>query len=457
MAFSEHLPNYLTVKAVLPNHPIYFQLKDRNQSVGKNPTVSFPNLIEKYVPEFKNGSSSMLHPYLINGHFQTAYASLKKFQDIDQVKYKRLVLNYSDGGEGTVDFVVNEEKGSTEKAIKPYSPKFQKFLPSKSFYSFFSPNDPRLKSDDTKPLVIVLHGLAGGSSESYVRSLVHNITENYGFEACVLNARGCCHSTITTPQLYNCGWTNDIRHCVNTLKSMYPNRKFYMVGFSLGASVLTNYLGEEGENSQISCAIAVSLPWNLTNASHYINSTTIGKRVYSQALCKSLVRLTHRHIEELRKSPTFESVYSTRFESIKFLDEFDNFFTGPMFGYKDGVHYYEDASAYQRLPFIRTPFIAINARDDPITGPVFPEKEFQQNPYTVLIETDIGGHVAWFNGEKGKRWYLEPICRFLSTYHKEISSKGYEPVAPPNTSPSKGQSYVMTTYRKQIASINDKV
>lgn len=441
MVLTEYLPNYLTVKAIHPKTPIKFESKT-NPKNG----ITIPQLIDKFVPEFQNGASNLLSPFLVNGHLQTAYASVRSFKGIDQVTYKRLVLNYKCGGEGTVDFAVKDILPDE----LPHQPQFQKNLPSDTHYTFFPPDDARLTSDDSKPMLIVLHGLAGGSSESYVRSLVHCITHVYNFEACVLNARGCCQSSITTPQLYNGGWTNDIRYFIKQLREMYPNRKFYMVGYSLGASVLTNYLGEEGDKSDISCSITVSVPWDLERSAYFINGTKMGQIFYSPALCKSLMNLTNSHLDELHNDERFQTIYTANVNRIKTLQQFDDCFTGPLFNYKDGMSYYKDASSYQRLPLIRTPLLALNALDDPITGAdSLPEKQIEENPYTMMIETDIGGHVAWFENSSGKRWYTEPICKFLSSFHDEIASKDLKLVVDKDKLPTSDRPYVMTTYRDE--------
>lgn len=98
-----------------------------------------------------------------------------------------------------------------------------------------------LGSDDKKPMLIALHGLTGGSHEVYLRAvLAPLITKENGFAACVINARGCAMSKITTRQLFNARFTGDIRETAKFLKRIYPNRPLFVVGFSMGANILTN-------------------------------------------------------------------------------------------------------------------------------------------------------------------------------------------------------------------------
>ena len=57
-------------------------------------------------------------------------------------------------------------------------------------------------------MLVVAHGLTGGSHEAYVRAVLANVTPNtdaggLGFRAVVLNFRGCNGSPVVTPRLYH--------------------------------------------------------------------------------------------------------------------------------------------------------------------------------------------------------------------------------------------------------------
>jgi len=49
---------------------------------------------------------------------------------------------------------------------------------------------------------------------------------------------------------------------LNYIKRTRPNSDLYAVGFSLGANLLTKYLGEEGDKCFLAGACTVSNPWN---------------------------------------------------------------------------------------------------------------------------------------------------------------------------------------------------
>jgi uncharacterized protein len=63
---------------------------------------------------------------------------------------------------------------------------------------------------------------------------------------------------ITSTQFYSAGYTDDLRRALLYLSNKYPRAKLLGIGFSLGANVMTRYLGEEGENSRLAsgCVLA---------------------------------------------------------------------------------------------------------------------------------------------------------------------------------------------------------
>lgn len=59
-------------------------------------------------------------------------------------------------------------------------------------------------------------------------------------------------------QFYSAGYTNDLRSALIYISSTFPNAPLHGLGFSLGANVLTRYLGEEGEMSRLRSGLALA-------------------------------------------------------------------------------------------------------------------------------------------------------------------------------------------------------
>ncbi|KAJ3068668.1 hypothetical protein HK102_007115, partial [Quaeritorhiza haematococci] len=125
------------------------------------------------------------------------------------------------------------------------------------------------------PTLFVLHGVSGGSHDSYVRSFVHQAYHKYGYRCVVMNFRGCNNTPILTPELYCPASTSDVRAAVTHVKQKLPNAPTIAVGFSLGSNFLVNYLGELGSESDAAAkkgipfehpfvaAVSVGNPWDL--------------------------------------------------------------------------------------------------------------------------------------------------------------------------------------------------
>ncbi len=194
-----------------------------NLSTKSGAKVSLPEICQSVTPPCR------LNPLLFNGHLQTFWTVVKS-QDVP-IYYKRKIFEAEDpryAGTFAVDFVV-EPYEQTGNDLPPRTTNFE----DEEFNN--------IGSLDSKPMLVTLHGLSGGSHELYLRHVLAPLISNEGgWEACVVNSRGCAMSKITSGVLYNARATWDVRQVVKWLKETFPNRELYGIGFSLGANILTN-------------------------------------------------------------------------------------------------------------------------------------------------------------------------------------------------------------------------
>lgn len=168
-----------------------------------------------------------LNPFLFNGHLQTFWTAVRSF-DIP-IFYKRRIFEAEEStfaGTFAVDF-----------AVAPFDETHDSLPPRTAYYTDSELNE--LGSPDSKPMLVALHGLSGGSHEIYLRSVFWLIRKE-GWNACVVNARGCAKSSLTSGVLYNARATWDVRQVVKWLRNTFPNRPLFGIGFSLGANILVN-------------------------------------------------------------------------------------------------------------------------------------------------------------------------------------------------------------------------
>lgn len=152
------------------------------------------------------------HPLLQTGHLQTMYAAASNFNDVDRVYYARKLLSMPDGGTVGLDIVLDSEtqfkKGlKVDEAIRQRKD-YVKNLPPRIRYMQATEEDQLLRGDDNRPMLITMHGLSGGSHESYLRAVLHHMMKSpINWACCSLNARGCGRTNITTQQLFCANWT----------------------------------------------------------------------------------------------------------------------------------------------------------------------------------------------------------------------------------------------------------
>lgn len=187
-------------------------------------TTTFDQLTKSVLPKCK------LNPFLFNGDLQTIWTALVN-TSID-VYYKRVVFEQEDPvfpGQFTLDFVV-----------APYEKTKDKELPPRTTH-YTEEEVKNIGSDDSKPMLVTLHGLSGGSHELYLREVLGKLMgEKGGWEAVVVNSRGCAEAKVTSNLLYNARATWDVRQAVKWLRKTFPNRPLFGCGFSLGGNIITN-------------------------------------------------------------------------------------------------------------------------------------------------------------------------------------------------------------------------
>ncbi|CAL1705526.1 unnamed protein product [Somion occarium] len=332
--------------------------------------------------------------WLPEGNCQTIYTSLADFTHVDHVVYERKLLRVADGGVIAVDI------------------------------------SPPLHSHPIQPneaIVVIAHGLTGGSHEHYVRAAVKGLTAptsegGLAARAIVANFRGCNDSPVVTPKLYHAGSSDDIRPIVLWVSYTFPQCTIFGLGFSLGANIFTKYVGEESDRCPLSGLVSLANPWDFYEGGKFNESGSFANRfVYRFVLGGAMRSLYHRNRNAFLTSSSSllpNSLLEKLFSMPKLsLVEFDNLITTRMFGFDDAWDYYTQVSSCKVLNKIRIPVFGINALDDPILGTVgLPYEEARRNPWLVLATTKHGGHMGWFERASSgglARWYVKPMTQFF--------------------------------------------
>ncbi|KAK8864489.1 hypothetical protein IAR55_001739 [Kwoniella newhampshirensis] len=346
--------------------------------------------------------------WLPNGHTQTIYSAVANFSKEDHVTYQRQLLRVPDGGTIGIDI--------------------------------YPPLSVDLPPDS--PVTIINHGLTGGSHESYVRNIVVWLTKaveegGLGGRAAVVNFRGCAKTPITSHHLYSSGNTIDTHTTTTYMASLFPDAPLFGVGFSLGAGVMTRYLGEHGANSRLSGAVVLCCPLELRGMSAKLDSAHLLPRLYSISMALKMIRSISPHLlpssplsaetsplhvnvpEILSLASSPKSWFSIRASRVIELVITKVGGSHERFPFEGLNEFLEWACPGGWIGKIRRPTLAISALDDPIvSGDLLPYAAVHASTHFVLATVPQGGHLGWFDGpltgpDRHRRWHIRPVLEFL--------------------------------------------
>lgn len=257
--------------------------------------------------------------------------------------------------------------------------------------------------------VLLLHGLTGSSSSLYILGQQQALAA-YGWQSVAVNWRGCSGEPNQRARGYHSGARDDLAEVVNQLTSRYHAKLFTAVGYSLGGNVLLKYLGEEGSNTPLRAAVAVSVPFRLDHCADRINKGV--SKIYQVRFLRDLRHyvqskqraLSHqgRH-KELAHLAALETL-----DGMKTFWDFDGRVTAPLHGFESADDYYRRCSSAFFVERLRIPTLMVHAQDDPFIYPHSIPDAKDLPSYVTLELHASGGHVGFVEGPPWRpRYYLE--------------------------------------------------
>ncbi len=246
------------------------------------------------------------------------------------------------------------------------------------------------------PLVVLFHGLEGGSGSHYAVALMQEVAAR-GWHGVVAHFRSC--GGVPSKAMYHSGDTPEVAHMLKLLAARY--RQIYAVGVSLGGNVLAKYLGEQGrlqQNTLVRAAATVSAPLDLPAAGHTLEHG-LPRLLYTRYFLSTLM-------------PKVAAQPGLR---IRSLADFDNAYTAPLHGFADKDDYYRRAAAKPFLPDITTPTLLLNAQNDPFLPGRFLPTADEVSDSVYLLQPANGGHVGFVSGSgRGHlRWMPQAVLSFF--------------------------------------------
>lgn len=247
-------------------------------------------------------------------------------------------------------------------------------------------------ASDLRKLLILSHGLEGSSDRPYITATADYFYQR-GYSTLAWNQRGCSGEINRNLRFYHHGVYDDLSAVIeHALAKGYE--ALYLIGFSMGAAVSFNYLGHVHgaqlvPDVRIKGAVGISIPFDIAESARIIHQGF--NRVYVRNFLGTL------KAKVLAKATQFQAMANLdKLESTRSFTEFDNYYTAPLHGFKDGADYYHRVSPLRVLSYIKVPALAINALNDPMLGQSCnPYEIAEKHPDFYLENPKYGGHCGF--------------------------------------------------------------
>jgi len=258
--------------------------------------------------------------------------------------------------------------------------------------------------DRSKPLLILIHGLAGCETSSYITQGTSYFLAN-GFSTLRLNLRGAGPSRPTCTLQSHAGRSLDLHDVILALPDSVVLHGVAILGFSLGGNMCLKFAAEYGKSLPIRAIATVSAPIDLAATS--ANMLRFRNLLYNKGLLREFRR------ECLGLGAVITTQERSAILAARNFVELDDTFIAPRNGYRNASEYWKNCQALSYLSKIRTPTFLLHAQDDPIV-PIGPYLEFDWSINTKLIleVTRRGGHVG-FHGAGNCSYHLDRVLEFF--------------------------------------------
>ena len=320
------------------------------------------------------------------------------------IRFREVLTMSQDGAKLAVDWEV------------PLNP------PSSSPSLHFSPEERKeqfLKGKIQQPVVLIIHGMNNDSSFGYMRSFQRTFADR-GWAAAALNFRGVGGIHLVTPRGYNAGYTGDIRNVVLQISArLDKNVPLFLIGNSLGANIMTKYLGEEGFSRTLPQCVAGAV--SLGNP--LIIRSGILKFPFNMVLAMGVKKMVLENAASLMhvNDPNWRKTFWKALLRTRTLAQLDSTVAPLMarnspydpfefkVGFKDGDEYWRESSSYRYIGSIPVPFLNLSAQDDMLVREASHSRIGYciSNPNVMVVETRCGGHLGWQESPPNSKHFLD--------------------------------------------------
>lgn len=338
------------------------------------------------------------------GHFQTLlYGILGRFRTPSPRAHRRVYTRMSDGATSTFDLFKPLQRHSSGAQIT----------------------------------VCICPGIGNSSEADYIRTTV-NLLQKNGYRCAVLNHLGVLPNVrLTAPRIFSYGGTEEFGAMITWLRENHPSNHLLGVGLSMGANVMTKFLGESVKNQKnFIGALSICQGYDMEKGAQLMSEWkwTTGMIGYVWSMSQLIRSIMSQH-KEMLFGKAAEKKYGVIFDVKKIfspwtlLNEIDDEYTKKVHGFKDLSEYYRSMSSSRVMDQIEIPVCFFNALDDPIV-PVelqeIPKEVVKKSKNAMHVTTKFGGHLGFYEGSifpRSLTWMDRLIVEFCSSVVKSTENR----------------------------------
>lgn len=280
---------------------------------------------------------------------------------------------------------------------------------------------PKDFEDTSAPVLIVVPGLNGETSDQYVKYTCKKAFQENGYRSVVYNRRGHCGIELKGNHLFPWVVLEDMDHYIEHIRQKYPLAKIYALGFSMGANFIQYYCGERGKENKptrLEAVATVSCPNSIRHGSHkLLNNSLLNKFIVES--CKKVI-LTNKSSQLVQDTFKRLNISEEKLRKMNCIRQFDHEFTARVLGHSSNDAYYDAISGVYRLEHVKTPMCSFSSKCDPLIefSEIDKQKtESNENIFQVIVNN--GGHIEYSHGFYNDNWAVLTGLKFL----KYVSSQ----------------------------------
>lgn len=358
--------------------------------------------------------------YLLTGHIQTFLLEignnlielLKRFFRIFTFKYQREIFTLEDGAKIAVDHAISVRNPILEDC--------KRSLSENSSDSLINFNNKKIKKfENSKKILLIVPGVTSSSEELYIKLFVEDFISE--FDCRVINSRGIggmklYNEKMICPDLYHDLWNYLQKLCLEN-----KGKKVFAIGFSYGGHILTRCLAEytKALPSNFIAGCGICYPTSVEKTERFLDKFY---GIYNRSIVNNIKKIFLRNVNNIFDETSCKKNILVKKEelikimqNVKTMREYSINYLVDIQGYKNHEEYYESCDLKNHVEKIRVPYLSWFTEDDPIVPiSAVPFENYQNNPNTVTIVSEHGGHLGLISGTLiPKRIIKEPIMNFF--------------------------------------------